>query len=141
MTFAITDDAVAALVDDIRLYGQRGVESGAWLLAGSQDRNQVVSAKALSRLFEWAADDDLVVVAQVHSHLFSAFMSEADSRFGFRAEGFVSSIVPNAREAPPSPAGWGWWVLAGGAWHAGTPALVTPGSAQIVWFDEDGVRD
>lgn len=155
----LTPGAITVIVEDVCRFARSGVESGAWLLASERDRLQVshvallgtvgvvrrpdqliVTAKGVSRLFSWAADSSLVVRAQVHSHLFGAFMSEADRRFGLGVEGFVSSIIPNAAAAQSSPEAWGWWSFRAGVWMPVQSAPVADGQVHVVHFDEDGVR-
>lgn len=155
----IPADGVTTIVNEVRRYGQAGVETGAMLLAPVGERqvdvvallgergierhpdHLVVSGVALASLFNWAEDRAARVLAQLHSHGLSARMSLTDRRFGLTIEGFTSAIVPEAAGPAADPNRWGWWTFRGGRWESSEPAQVVDGPCVTVVFDEDGVRD
>ena len=158
-SLVLPDAAIAAIVNDIHVFGEVGVETGAWLLASEDDPNRIrhvallgdagivrrpdqliVSGKAIAIMFGWAVVERLVVRAQVHSHGREAFMSETDRRFGFTVEGFIAAIVPFARIASSRPDAWRWWAFHDGRWSSTDPAVVCDGEVRVVRFDEAGVH-
>lgn len=156
---ALPREAVRVAVDHVRRYGGEDVETGLFLLAprgsdsvhvvaltgdkGITRRRNVfaVSGAALDVLFEWADGEDLVVLAQLHSHGGRAFLSPTDTEHGFAVEGFASAVVPRYKAPPTYPARWGWWRYEGGAWRAILPPTVLDASFRCVIFDEEAVRD
>lgn len=155
----LPQEAVRIAVDHVRRYGGEDVETGVFLLAprgsdaigvvaltgdqGITRRRNVfaVSGTALDVLFEWADGEDLVVLAQLHSHGGRAFLSPTDIEHGFAVEGFTSTVVPRYNAPPTDPARWGWWRYEGGAWRAILPPTALDGPVRCVMFDEEGVRE
>lgn len=152
----LTEGAVRALLDETRSWGSRGVETGGFLLragdgparcvalaaaSGISRRHDyfMVSGRAIAQLFRWAEDQELAVVAQVHSHRCDAFLSKTDLQHGFSVRGFISAVIPRFASPPPHLPAWGWWRFEG-VWQQTVAPSVTAGSPHIVRFDEDGVR-
>jgi hypothetical protein len=148
----------AAIQEHVQAWGELGRETGAFLLkrrdsdlidliawplvAGVvRSRGQfAVTGVALARIFEWCGDEDLQVAALLHSHKYEAFLSPVDLKYGFAAEGFVSTIVPDYMAPPTDPAEWGWWSFSGGEWiDATAPEMAEGASFDGVSFDEGGV--
>jgi hypothetical protein len=157
-TFRIHEDVRAKLVDDVRDHGDAGIETGAFLLgladqpvttlalAGDagvarHKRQFRVTARALHRLFTWADQRELQVVAQAHSHGGAAFLSRSDLRHGFSVNGFTTAVIPYFGMPPQDPAEWGWWRYEHGEWIDVEPPGVIDGAAAVVVFDESGVRE
>jgi hypothetical protein len=162
-TRAIPAELAASLHEDVARHGALDVETGMFLLA--RDEQEVAclalagkrgitrrrdrfaaSGKALARLFRYAAEQELTVVAQIHSHSGHAFLSPVDLRHGFAVEGFLTSVVPNYRHAPRDPAAWGWWQYTGGSWQPSAAYRIDDSansaaqtSASVISFDEDGI--
>lgn len=155
----VSASAVAAIVEDVATWGRHGVETGGFVLARADPclgdtvillgRNGiirrpdqlVISGEALAVLFDYAAEHEMVVACQVHSHQFGPRMSPTDQRFGLTVEGFTSVIVPRWSAPSLEPADWGWWRFMNGRWLAvGAPQPVES-EATILVFDEQGVRD
>ena len=157
----IPQQALPRIAADVLQYGQRGVETGGFLLGDAQDRIShvalcgskgivrrrdqfAVSGQALDRLFTWAGERQLFVPAQFHSHGGHhgqrPFLSPTDEAHGFRVDGFVSSVIPGFTNPPMQPSSWGWWQFRGQRWAAVAPAGVDAGNAVFITFDEDGVR-
>jgi hypothetical protein len=152
-------DAVATIVDDVRRYGGGGVETGSLLLtprgeptasvlalAGEAGVTRhrglfVLSAAALSPLFDYAEDNDLQVRAQVHSHRFEAFLSPTDKAGNIRMHGFIAAVIPTFATPSSDVAVWGWWVFEGAGWIATHPAIVSDLNTKVLTFDADGVHE
>lgn len=158
MTRAIAGSLTAAIQRHVQAWGELRRETGAFLLkrrdsdtidmiawplvAGIvRGRGQfAVSGVALARLFEWCGDEDLQIAALLHSHKYEAFLSPVDLKYGFAAEGFLSTIVPDYAAPPRDPAEWGWWSFRGGDWiDAQPPEVAEVASFAGVSFDENGV--
>jgi len=157
----IPESALPRIASDVIQYGSRGLETGGFLLGDAADRIShvalagmkgiirrrdqfAVSGLSLDRLFTWAAEHQLFVPAQFHSHGGHhgqrPFLSTTDQEHGFRVEGFISSVIPGFANPPLQPAAWGWWQFGGQRWVEVRPAAVGPGTVSFVMFDEDGVR-
>ncbi len=155
----LPQSAVESITRDVRVYGQRELETGGFLLlardadvvsmvafAGDQgiarwrDRFQI-SERALDRLFSFADDRDLWVPIQFHSHEAGAFLSPIDADHGLRVEGFTSVVVPAYRDPPTDIHRWGWWRFTAGRWARANGARVADGAVELVRFDEGGVHD
>jgi hypothetical protein len=152
-------DAVDTIIADVAWHGALGVETGALLLtphgepavtvvalAGTAgiDRHSgllVFSSAALNPLFSYAEDHDLQLRAQVHSHMYDAFLSPTDKAGNIRMPGFIASVVPNFATPEAHTNVWGWWTFDGTDWTPTEPALVTAQDTKFVIFDADGVRD
>lgn len=152
-------DAVDTIVAEVARYGALGVETGALLLtphgepavsvvalAGTAgiDRRRgllVFSSAALNPLFSYAEDHDLQLRAQVHSHMYDAFLSPTDKAGNIRMPGFIASVVPNFATPDADPTVWGWWTFNGSDWIPTEPASVSTHATKSVTFDADGVRD
>ena len=157
-TLAISTEAVDRLLADVRLHGATPAETGGFLIARPQDPDRIellalagehgvrrardlfeVTGAAIERLFTWAADNELAIRAQVHSHRKHAFLSPTDVRHGFSVDGFISCVVPQYA-APPAEAGeWGWWECQGGRWARRPSPAVVRGTVDLVRFDAGGV--
>lgn len=154
---ALPVDAVKILLDEVRLHGARTEESGAFLLSHEQEPDQIafvalpsdlgarrranlfeVPAPALAILFEWAAEEELMIRAQVHSHKRGAFLSWTDLEHGFNVEGFITCVVPRYAHPPNDPCAWGWWEFRGGDWCRREAPAVAAGAAERVRFDAEG---
>lgn len=155
----ITEQAVARLLADVRLHGGRPTEAGAFLLApaGESERLELValagergihrardllkvSGSAIERLFSWAADRDLMIRAQVHSHRRTAYLSPTDLRGGFSVDGFVTCVIPHYAAPPAEPERWGWWEYGAGRWTTRAAPTAVAGDAEVVHFDAGGVH-
>jgi hypothetical protein len=155
----ISASVAQAIVDEVATWGRRGVETGGFVLtrndpclgdllvacgtAGIIRRPDqlVISGEALAVLFDYAAEQELVVACQVHSHQYGPRMSPTDQRFGLTVEGFTSVIVPRWSDPSTDPRDWGWWRFNDGRWlRAGAPRPIDAAFAVKV-FDEQGVRD
>jgi hypothetical protein len=154
---SITDGVCTSLLNDVRTWGARGVETGGFLLAhpngpisilalagnGGVARRRglfSVSPRALARLFSWAGDRDLHVAAQAHSHGGRAFLSETDLRHGFSVAGFTTTVIPYFAAPPDDPRRWGWWRYEGEWREAEAPAVIS-GNASVIRFDEEGIDE
>lgn len=156
----ISVNAVETIVDDVRRYGGHEVETGALLLtprgesavsvlalageAGvTRDRGLfVLSAAALNPLFNYAEDNGLQVRAQVHSHMFKAFLSPTDKAGNIRMQGFIAAVIPTFAAPASNVTVWGWWTFDGTDWIVTSPATVAADlEAKVVTFDADGVHE
>lgn len=158
-TLHLGADAVEVIVAEVARYGALGVETGALLLtppdeptvtvlalAGTAgiERHRgllVLSSAALNPLFSYAEDHDVQLRAQVHSHMYEAFLSATDKAGNIRMPGFIAAVVPDFETPAAAPAVWGWWTFDGTDWVPIQPALVTPHTTTVIVFDADGVRD
>jgi hypothetical protein len=153
----MTDGVRETLLNDVRIWGAHGVETGGFLLAtpgepisilalggslGITRRTGVfrVSPRSLARLFSWAGDKKLHVAAQAHSHGGRAFLSEIDLRHGFSVTGFTTTVIPYFAAPPEDPHRWGWWRYEGEWREAEAPTIIS-GDATVVCFDEVGVDE
>lgn len=152
-------DAADTIVADVARYGALGVETGALLLTSHGEETVTVvalagtagidrrpgllifSSAALNPLFSYAEDHDLQLRAQVHSHMYEAFLSPTDKAGNIRMAGFIASVVPNFANPDANPTAWGWWTFDGADWTPTEPALVSGQGTKFVTFDADGVRD
>jgi hypothetical protein len=156
--FSVARDAVLRLVAEVGEHGAVRVETGGFLLSrptadGRHDilalageegvrRSQdlfEVSGEAVERLFGWAAEQELRIGVQVHSHRQEAFLSRTDLRHGFTVEGFTTSVIPTYADPPRNPGSWGWWTCKAGEWKSTQPPAVVEGPAEVVRFDSGGV--
>lgn len=155
MPLTIAGDVRATLLADVRRWGAHGVETGGFLLDSSGGPISIValagsngivrrrdlfvaSSRALAQLFSWAADHELHIAAQAHSHGGRAFLSETDRRHGFSVAGFTTIVIPFFAAPPDDVRAWGWWRYDRG-WRQAEAPTVVPGAVTIVHFDEDGV--
>jgi proteasome lid subunit RPN8/RPN11 len=161
MTHAIPIRLIDALHADVRRYGRLDVETGMFLLgtpntlkantlalAGTagitRERGRfAVTGAALARLFAHARDQQLQVLAQLHSHGGPAFLSRVDLKHGFAVDGFTTCVIPNYRRASRNPAAWGWWQHTAGQWQPCPPYTVNADGAiaRVITFDERGVHE
>lgn len=151
--------AVDDLVLHIEEYGRRGVETGGFLLASAADPATittvalagakgilrgpgrfVVSGLAVDILSEWAEEEDLRIIAGLHSHGGAARLSLIDKESGFRVEDFTSVVVPRFAAPPTDPSHWGWYRFTLGLWRVRMHGTTRPDPGVTVIFDEDGVR-
>ena len=148
----LPQEAVRTALDHVRRYGGADVETGLFLLAPrGSDAVGIVALtgnKGITRRRNMFAvsgaaldGEDLVVLAQLHSHGGRAFLSPTDTEHGFAVEGFTSTVVPSYNAPPTDPARWGWWRYEAGAWRAILPPTTLDGSVRCVMFDEEGVRE
>jgi hypothetical protein len=163
MSIEIPAVGVTALADEIAAFGAQDLETGAFLLApraspsGRDPRVTVialagdagivrqrdlfqVSERALAQIFAFAGDRGLWIPALLHSHQGSAFLSPADQRHGLRADGFISAVIPAYSCPPRDLARWGWWQFEAGRWRDAAPGSVTGETAEVIRFDEAGIR-
>ena len=96
----------------------------------------------MSPLFDHAEDNDLQVRAQVHSHMFEAFMSPTDKAGNIRMQGFIAAVTPTFAAPSSDVAVWGWWVFDGADWIETRPATVAADlNTKVITFDADGVHE
>jgi len=152
--------AIETMVDDVRQYGGLGVETGSLLLtprgeptvsvlalAGEAGVTRhrglfVLSAAALNPLFDYAEDRDLQVRAQVHSHMFEAFLSPTDKAGNIRMHGFIAAVIPTFATPSSDVAVWAWWVFDDAEWVETRPATVAANlKTTVITFDADGVHE
>jgi hypothetical protein len=154
---------VAALIGEAIAFGARGLETGGFLLASRADPDGgypavtavalagdagitrhrdvfQVSERALDRVFTFADDRGLWIPALLHSHRTGAFLSAADQRYGLNVDGFVSAVIPRYASPPGDPASWGWWRFESGQWRDAPPGRTAGEAAEVLRFDEAGVR-
>jgi hypothetical protein len=155
----LTEAVVDALTVEIGRWGALGIETGGFLLASESDPDRLtivalaghagiarrrglfaVSGQAIDRLFSWAADSELRIPAQIHSHARGAFLSPTDLRHGFDVAGFISAVVPHFAAPSTEPRDWGWWERTNTSWRARSAPDVVAGGASIMRFDASGVR-
>jgi len=155
----MTQAAVDALIADIRHWGVLGAETGGFLLAPESDPDRLtivalagqagiarrrglfgISGPTIDQLFSWAADAELRIRAQVHSHARGAFLSPTDLRHGFDVTGFISAVVPHFATPSVEPREWGWWERTAAHWQARAAPGVIAGTASVVRFDQGGVH-
>lgn len=156
-SLTITHGVRKTLLDDVRTWGARRVETGAFLLTTPGEPISIValaaskgiarrkglfrvSPHALARLFSWAGDSELHIAVQAHSHSGPAFLSETDRRHGFSVAGFTTTVIPHFAAPPGDIQRWGWWRYEG-AWREAEAPTVIPGDATVICFDEDGVNE
>lgn len=148
--------AVKAVIEHVRLYGLRRLETGGFFLlprdektvstvavagtAGIVRRHNLfqISERALAQLFAYADSRDLWVPIQFHSHGRGALLSFTDVAHGFCVEGFVSVVIPDYATPTSDVTSWGWWCFSAGEWLPVEPAKVGTGYVVVVRFDEDG---
>lgn len=157
---SIPQNGIEALVQETAKFGRAQLETGGFLLAHSGEsevcgvamagmrgivrRHNIfqISSPALDRLFSYATAAGLWIPAQFHSHRFRALMSLSDEQHGLRAEGFISTIIPDFALPPANPAAWGWWQFSRGDWVPIASVSLCPKNIMIIVdFDEGGVRD
>jgi hypothetical protein len=158
-TLTMPAGAVEDLVVHIGEYGRRGLETGGFLLATAADPATittvalagrkgilrgpgrfVVSGLAVDVLSEWAEEDDLRIIAGVHSHGGAARLSLIDEESGYRVEGFTSIVVPRFARPPADPSSWGWYRFTADIWRPRMHGATRPDPGLTITFDEDGVR-
>jgi hypothetical protein len=156
--FSVSTIAGDIVAHDVSRWGAQGVETGAFLLrplrglslpdvvalAGANGvRREIdrftLSGGCIDLLSEWAEDRRYRIAAQVHSHSAGAFLSPIDRVGGLRAEGFITSVVPNFTAPNPSPTSWGWWTFSGGDWRPRPVPEVTKADVLTLVFDDSGV--
>jgi hypothetical protein len=146
------------IAEEVRRFGQRGVETGGLLLAprgqgtvtiaafagkAGITRERLlfqVSALALDRLFGFADQRSCWVPAQFHSHAAAAFLSLTDQQHGLRVTGFTSAVIPRFADPSTSVAAWGWWRFSSEEWNLCPPPETEGNDVEVVIFDEEGVR-
>jgi hypothetical protein len=156
--FALPDLAGCVIANEVRQFGQRGVETGGFLLAPRaqgtvtimafagevgivrERRLFQVSAFALDRLFDFADQRSCWIPAQFHSHAVAAFLSPTDQQLGLRVEGFTSTVIPNFANPTSKVSAWGWWRFLSEDWIACQPPHTEGDGVEILIFDEEGVR-
>lgn len=154
----LSTSSVKSVTDEVRSFGLLGLETGGFLLmprgaatisivalagdTGIVRRRDLfqISARALDRLFTFADERDLWVPTQFHSHRQGAFLSIVDKSHGLSVEGFISIVVPRFVDPQPDPRAWGWWQNKENQWVEVAPWNHRHGGAEVVRFDEDGVR-
>ena len=161
MSPTLIPTTIADLVrDHVADYGQLDVETGLFLagprgsdtvttvaFAGSRGVERqwgllTLSGNAITKLLRFLTQQDLVALAQVHSHQGAAFLSRTDLEHGFSVEGFTSAVIPNYSQPPHDPHSWGWWRYQGDEWRPTQPFELTTSVTAVtaVTFDEDGVH-
>lgn len=156
--FAVPAPGVRAIIDEVESFGHQNLETGGFLMMGRGEstasavavagtsgivrRHNLlqISARALDRLFTHAAERDLWIPVQFHSHGISAFLSEPDEAHGLCVEGFVSTVIPHFFEPSSDMSAWGWWQYSSGQWLDFEAAHEVSGEITLIRFDEDGVR-
>jgi hypothetical protein len=155
----VSTSVVQGIVDDVASWGRHGVETGGFILTRADPRlgdtvilcgetgitrrpdQLVISGEALAVLFDYAAEHDMVVACQIHSHQFGPRMSPTDQRFGLTVEGFTSVIVPRWSAPSIDPGDWGWWRFTEGRWLAAGAPHSVEAEAMVLVFDERGVQN
>jgi hypothetical protein len=156
--FALPATAGYVIAEETRQYGQRGVETGGFLLT-PHERAPVkvvafaaqvgiirerllfqVSALALDKLFGFADQRRCRIPAQFHSHAAGAFLSLTDRQLGLRVNGFTSAVIPNFADPLAAVAAWGWWRFLSDAWTPCQPPQIEGHGVEVVTFDEEGVH-
>jgi hypothetical protein len=163
MSILIPAAGVTALIRETTAFGVRGLETGGFLLAPRADLADAnpavtavalaggagivrdrdlfqVSERALDRIFTFADDQGLWIPALLHSHRASAFLSATDQRHGLGVDGFVSAVIPRYSSPSRDLARWGWWRFDSGRWRRAVPGRTADGTAEVLRFDEGGVR-
>jgi hypothetical protein len=163
MSILIPAAGVTALISEAMTFGARGLETGGFLLAPrtaragldpaitavalagdagiARDRDLFqVSGHALDRIFNFADDHGLWIPAMLHSHRVGAFLSATDQRHGLGVDGFISVVIPWYSSPPQDLTRWGWWRFESGRWRHAAWGRATPGEAEILRFDEGGIR-
>ncbi len=154
----LPEEAVVRIIEEVRTYGSQRKETGGFLLVNRDEPERIevvalagtigitrwwgqfgVSGTALGKLFAWADEHDLRIVAQFHSHGGRAFLSPTDLAHGFNVRGFVTCVIPSFRQPPNDPRRWGWWCFDGIRWNREKTPATTSGAATIVSFDENGL--
>ncbi len=156
---AVPQRAVDTIIDEVRRYGERDLETGGFFLVQEGALDTVtgiavagekgiergwgffrISATAIDVLFGWADERGLRIPAQFHSHGLGSGLSRIDRREGFNVRGFVSCVVPRYEDPPREIGGWGWWLFTGEGWVVTEAGSVVPGEVETVTFDEKGIR-
>jgi hypothetical protein len=158
LPFALPAMAGHAIAEEVRQFGQRGVETGGFLLAPRgqgavsvmafagevgiiRERLQFqVSALALDQLFGFADRRSCWIPAQFHSHAVGAFLSRTDQQLGLRVRGFISAVIPDFANPPSGVAAWGWWRFSSEDWIPSPPPQIEGDDLEVVTFDEEGVH-
>jgi proteasome lid subunit RPN8/RPN11 len=153
-------DAVGIVQHHVRGFGANRLETGGFFLAPASAPTRIdrvaltgqrgilreryrfqVSGAAFAALSRVAADDDLVVAAQFHSHEYEGELSITDRRYGFNMFGFTSVVVPHFAEPSSNAFEWAWWIYDGSAWCSTPAATSVAGSVSVFEFDEDGQHE
>lgn len=100
-----------------------------------------VSGLAVATVFEWAADHELRILSQWHSHRFEAFLSKTDLDHGFNVPGFRSAIVPYYEQPSSDPRDWGWWMYQHGSWVETAAPELDGGDFSVITFEEGRVHE
>lgn len=156
--YFVPGSGVRAILDEVRSFGHQELETGGFLMmprdettvstvalsgtSGIVRRHNLfqISARALDRLFTYAAAYDLWIPIQFHSHGIGAFLSHADETYGLCVEGFISVVIPYFAQPPADMSAWGWWQYTEGQWLERMAAKDADGEISVVSFDEDGVH-
>jgi hypothetical protein len=134
----IPPEVIAATLETLRAYGQKGFEGLVLWIGQVNGRSALVfqalvpdqesissedgvgyfvDGSTLFRLNRILASSGLRLIAQVHSHPTEAYHSEADDRYAIvTAEGGLSLVVPNFGWAPIDPSEWAVYRLSAGEW-------------------------
>ena len=153
----IVEGAVRVLLAEVKAYGAVPQETGAFLLSREDAPDELslvavpgskgvrrhrnffeISADTMGELFDRAADEALMIRAQLHSHRRSAFLSRTDLEHGFDVEGFVTCVVPRYADPPNDPALWSWWRFEGGSWNRCPAPAVISGPCEQIDFARGG---
>jgi hypothetical protein len=156
--FALPATAGHVIAEEVRRFGQRGVETGGFLLAPRGHGTVTVlafageagiirerllfqvSALALDQLFGYADQRSCWVPAQFHSHAAGASLSFTDQQLGLRVNGFTSAVIPRFADPPDGVAAWGWWRYSSEDWNPCQLPRIRGDVVEVVTFDEEGVR-
>jgi len=146
------------IAEEVRQFGQRGVETGGFLLAPRGQGTVTVmafageagiirehllfqvSALALDQLFGFADQRSCWIPAQFHSHTAGPFLSITDQQLGLRVNGFTSAVIPHFANPPAKMTGWGWWRYSSEGWAPCQPPQIIGNDMEVVTFDEEGVH-
>ena len=152
-------------LQDLRSWGQQGVESIVFFLGRGLDSHRVVHTIALAEepgisrgsgllrvsedwmleLTDLCAEREEFIVGHMHSHGTSAFHSETDEHHIFHAPGCFSLVVPSFAQTTESRTPASWAVLIGnkhGFFDSADAAQlqITAGSGKAMIVSEDGSR-
>lgn len=142
---------------EARTAGADLVETGGFVLVGEdhrailaltgnagisrEEKLFVVAIPATAALFDWAAERDVRVAAQWHSHRYEAFLSETDLAHGFNVPDFRTTVVPNYEDPSADPASWGWWQFQTDEWVATAAPAVTDEQFSMITFEAGNVTE
>lgn len=156
-TFTLPKGIAERIAREARAAGLNLVETGGFVLVGEdrkpilaltgeagiyrEEKLFVVDIPATAALFDWAAERDVRVVAQWHSHRYEAFLSETDLAHGFNVPEFRTTVVPNYEDPSADPASWGWWQFQRDEWAATAAPGVTDGQFSTITFEAGNVTE